>query len=273
MFVVKQQKRSRLSAAYEIAVLIYHSAAREARGTQANAFFGLVLNILMSMVFVVAIYITMTLLGARTSAFRGDFVVFLMAGVMSYMTYNKTMSAVYGAAGPTSAMMLHAPMTTAVAIASSAISALYQQILTSIVMLGGYHVAFKPVEINDPSYAFFMMLAAWAFGIGSGMVLLAIKPWLPKIAPLLMMIVKRVNVFASGKMMVGNMMSFTLLKFFDWNPLFHTIDQMRGAIFINYVPRNSSTEYALTITFALIAIGLMGEFFSRQHASASWGKR
>ncbi len=86
------------------------------------------------------------------------------------------------------------------------------------------------------------------------------------LAPLLLMIVSRINIFASGKMMLGNTLSFTLLKFFDWNPLFHLIDQMRGALFINYMPRNSSISYALWVSTALVAIGLMGEFFSRRNA-------
>jgi ABC-type polysaccharide/polyol phosphate export permease len=105
------------------------------------------------------------------------------------------------------------------------------------------------------------------------MVLLAIKPWAPKLAPMLMMVLTRANIFASGKMMVGNMLSFSLLAMFDWNPLFHIIDQMRGAVFLNYIPRNSSVSYPLWVTLALITLGLMGEFYTRQHVSRSWSAR
>ena len=272
MFRVETKKTGG-SAALGIAELIYHSTVRAARGGYANAMFGLVMNVVQSAFFILTLYVTMTLLGMRSAVLRGDFVVFLISGIMSYMTYNKTMKSVFGAEGPTSPMMLHAPMTTAVAIASAALSALYLQILSTGVILFVYHVAFVPVEIKDPAFAFSMILAAWLFGIGTGMVLLAIKPWAPKFAPLMVMIVSRVNVFASGKMMVGNALSFTLLRFFDWNPLFHIIDQMRGAIFINYIPRNSSLSYAMWASIALIALGLMGEFFTRKHASRSWSAR
>ncbi len=272
MFRVDSKKTGG-SAALAIAELIYHSTVRAARGGHSNAMFGLVMNVVQSAVFIVALYITMTLLGMRSSLLRGDFVVFLISGIMSYMTYNKTMKSVFGAEGPSSPMMQHAPMTTAVAIASAALSSLYLQVLSTGVILFVYHVAFVPVEIKDPVFAFAMILAAWLFGIGTGMVLLAIKPWAPKFAPLMIMIVSRVNVFASGKIMVGNALGFTLLKFFDWNPLFHIIDQMRGAIFINYVPRNSSLSYAIWVSVALIALGLMGEFFTRKHASSSWSAR
>lgn len=273
MFRIERKRNNSLTAAYDIVGLIYHTTVRDARGKEANALFGLIMNIVQSVIFILAIYFSMSLLGAISPLFRGDFVVFLVSGVMSYMTYNKTMKGVYGAAGPTSPMMQHGPMTTAIAITSAALSTLYQQVLTTFVILSGYHLAFKPVSINDPAFAFFMMILAWFFGIATGMCLLAIRPWAPKFAPVLMTIVSRVNVFASGKMMVGNTLSFTLLRLFDWNPLFHTIDQMRGAIFINYVPRNSSVPYVIYVTLAMLAIGLMGEFFSRQHTSASWFKR
>ncbi len=266
-------KKTGGSAAISIAELIYHSTVRAARGSHSNAMFGLVMNVAQSAFFILALYVTMTLLGMRSAVLRGDFVVFLISGIMSYMTYNKTMKSIFGAEGPSSPMMQHAPMTTAVAIASAALSSLYLQILSSGVILFVYHIAFVPVEIKDPAFAFSMILAAWAFGVGTGMVLLAIKPWAPKLAPLLVMIVSRVNVFASGKMMVGNALGFVQLKFFDWNPLFHVIDQMRGAIFINYVPRNSSLSYAIWVSIALIALGLMGEFFTRKHASSSWSAR
>jgi ABC-type polysaccharide/polyol phosphate export permease len=260
-----QTKKTRLTAALDLSELIYHSTVRAAQRGNSNALFGLIMNVVQSAVFIVALYVTMHLLGWQSSALRGDFVMFLIAGVMSYMTYNKTMKAVYGSEGPNSPMMLHSPMTPAVSIASAALSALYLQVLAVWVILFVYHVVFKPVVINEPVLAFAMLLASWFFGIGTGMVLLAIKPWAPKLAPVVLMVVSRVNVFASGKMMVGNALSFTLLKFFDWNPLFHLVDQMRGAIFIDYSPRNSSISYALWVSVALVAIGLMGEFFTRRN--------
>lgn len=60
---------------------------------------------------------------------------------------------------------------------------------------------------------------------------------------------------------------------FDWNPLFHTIDQSRGFIFLNYGPRYTSIDYPVMVALACVMIGLMLEFFTRQHVSASWNKR
>jgi len=74
-------------------------------------------------------------------------------------------------------------------------------------------------------------------------------------------------------MFVANKLPSFILAMFDCNPLFHLIDQARGFTFINYFPRNSNLEYAVYVTIALIVLGLMGEFYTRRHASASWEAR
>lgn len=75
---------------------------------------------------------------------------------------------------------------------------------------------------------------------------------------------------ASGKMFVANTLPPSILVTFDWNPLFHTIDQARGYTFINYFPNNSSPSYPFYVTIACLMLGLMGEFYTRKHASVSW---
>ena len=61
----------------------------------------------------------------------------------------------------------------------------------------------------------------------------------------------------------------SLVGWFDWNPLFHCIDQMRLAVFINYSREVSSIEYPLYFTLAFLIIGLMGEFWLRNNLSQS----
>ena len=71
-------------------------------------------------------------------------------------------------------------------------------------------------------------------------------------------------------MFVANALPPAMLAMFDWNPLFHAIDQARGFTFINYVPRNSSITYAVVVGLILVMIGLMLEFKTRKTASMSW---
>lgn len=269
MFTVETRK-SRLNAALVILELIYHSTVRAIRRGHRNALMGLLSNIFQTVLLIVVFYVMFSLLGLRGNAIRGDFIVYIMSGIFTFMTNVKSMSAVAGSEGPTSAMMLHAPMNTAIAIGSSALAALYIQILSVVVVLGVYHMAFEPVHVEDPISVMGIFILAWLNGVGAGMVFLAIKPWWPGFAGLAQTLYSRVNMIASGKMFVANTLSFTMLNMFDWNPLFHIIDQARGYAFINYNPHNSELAYPIYITIALIMVGLMGEFYTRKRVSLSW---
>ena len=81
---------------------------------------------------------------------------------------------------------------------------------------------------------------------------------------------QRANMIASGKMFVVNTLPTFMMNMFDWNPLFHIIDQTRGFVFINYTPHRTSLEYPYYVGLALLMIGLMAEFYTRQYASSSW---
>lgn len=269
MFRVDQPQNP-FAAGFRLAERIFHSTVRSIRRKQGNAVLGLLKNILQTVIFLAVFYLMMELLGMRGAAIRGDFVLYLMSGVFLYMTHTRAIGAVFGSEGPTSPMMLHAPMNTVIAIASAALGSLYMQVLSMVVVLYVYHVAFTPITIDDPVGAFAMFLLAWFSGVGIGMVFLALKPWFPGLAAILQSIYSRANMLFSGKMFVANAMSFTMLAIFRWNPLFHTIDQARGFVFLNYFPRYTSPWYPLAVTVPLLMIGLMGEFFTRRRASISW---
>jgi ABC-type polysaccharide/polyol phosphate export permease len=251
--------------------LIYHATVRSIRRGSGNALMGLIMNIFQTVLLILTFWVMMSFFGLRGVGLRGDFTLFLMTGVFLYMTNIKAVGAVAGAEGPTSPMMLHAPMSTAVSIASAALASLYVQVLSITVVLYAYHAFFTPITIEDPASAFGMLLLSWAFGVSVGMVLLAARPWWPSAAGIVSTVYSRANMIASGKMTVANTLPFTMMSLFIWNPLFHLIDQCRGYVFLNYNPHYTSYRYAIYVTLALFVIGLMGEFFTRRHASLSWG--
>ncbi|WP_343080353.1 ABC transporter permease [Ostreiculturibacter nitratireducens] len=252
---------------------MYYATVRAIRSGHQNAVVALAQNIVQALVILLMFYLMFQILGQRHSPLRGNFMLYILSGIFLYMTHVKTVTAISGAEGATSAMMQHAPMNTAIAIVSAALSTLYIQFLTILVILFVYHVAFSPIEIEDPVGAFGMLLLAWAYGVGVGMVFMSLKPWFPKFTMIARTIYTRANMIASGKMFVANALSYGMLKMFDWNPLFHAIDQSRGFVFMNYFPRFSSISYAVYVTLVLLAFGLMAEFFTRKHVSLSWHRR
>ncbi|WP_126975302.1 ABC transporter permease [Frigidibacter oleivorans] len=268
----RQTRKTPVMAALEILELIYHSTVRNVRQGHGNAVYGLLLNVFQTALLLLVFYFVMTLIGMRGTAIRGSYFLYMLSGIAVFMAHTKTMAAVAGAGASTSAMQLHGPMTTAVAIASAALGALYLQIVTLVVLIYGYDVMFERVTIDRPIPALGLVLLGWFYGLALGLVLLALRPWAPRGVAILQAIYMRASMFASGKMFVANSLSFTMLQFFDWNPLFHIIDQVRGFVFINYNPHHTNIPYPVWVTLVVLTIGLMGEFYTRRRASASWNK-
>ncbi len=272
----KTAPTNHLSSAVNLLELIYHNTVRSVRKAHGNAFMSIVVSVFQSLLFVMFFYIMFTIMGIKGLALRGDFVIFLLTGIFMFMTHNKAVGAVLGSEGPSSAMLQHAPMNTFVSIVSSMLSVLYIQVVAIFVILFIYDVAMNPyvlTEIVDPAPVMGMLLLSWFSGGAVGMVFLAMKPWLPGLTSTLSNVYKRANMIASGKMFVANSLPMFMVSMFDWNPLFHTIDQARGFAFINYEPRNTNWEYVVYLSLTLLMIGLMGEFYTRKHASASWSAR
>ncbi|MEM8978722.1 MAG: ABC transporter permease [Pseudomonadota bacterium] len=253
--------------------LVYFGVVREVRKSHGNALIGLLMSVLQTLMFVAAFYVMFAVLGMRGAALRGDFLLYIMTGIFMFLVHIKALGAVMGSEGPASPMMKHAPMTTAIAICSAALGSLYTQVLSLSIVLFGYHVVAKPVVIYDPVSAMGMVLLAWFTGASIGMVFLAAKPWAPAFVGIVSQVYIRANMIASGKMFVANMMPGFMLALFDWNPLFHVIDQVRGFTFQNYFPRYSNWEYSVYVAIACVMIGLMGEFYTRKNASLSWSAR
>lgn len=251
--------------------LIFHAAVRHVRRAHGNAIIGLLLNIVQILALLGVMYFLFTFIGLRGVAVRGDYMLYLMSGILMFMMHTKTLGAVAAAESASGPLMRHAPMTSFVAIAAAALGTLYLQVVAGGAVLLFYHAAFTPITIHEPLYALGLLLLAWASGIAVGMIFLAARPWAPDAVDIASTIYQRINLIASGKMFLANTMPSFLLAWFDWNPLFHIIDQGRGAIFLNYNPHYSSLAYPVQVTLACAMIGLMGAHFTRRYASLSWG--
>jgi ABC-type polysaccharide/polyol phosphate export permease len=231
---------------------------------------GLLLNILQTVIFIAVFFLMFWMTGSTGSAIRGDFLLYLMSGILPFMVHTKATSAVVRSDGPASPMMLHRPLNTLIAISAAALSSLYLQLSSALIVLLFYHVLWAHIEIEHFGGALAMLMLSWFSGVAIGMIFLAIRPWFPDFVQVASSIYGRLNMVASGKMFVANTLPGYLLPVFDWNPLFHTIDQTRGYVFVNYNPHFSSPTYALWIGLAFFMVGLMAEHYTRRKASASW---
>jgi ABC-type polysaccharide/polyol phosphate export permease len=274
MFRPQAKRPSGVRTGFEFLELIYHATIRNLRKSHGNAVYGMVMNVIQAAVVLIIFVATFWILGMRSSPIiGGDFILYIMSGVFMFLTHTKAMGAVSGADGPTSPMMMHAPMNPVVSVCAAALAALYQQMFAAGVILLFYHTLWTPIEIHHPVGMLAMFLLSWFSGAAIGLIFYAAKPWQPEFVGILSTIYQRANMIASGKMFVASMLPASRRAWFDWNPLFHTIDQGRGDMFLNYNPRFSSVDYPIKVALVCILIGLMAEFYTRRHASLSWQKR
>ena len=272
MFAKPRHTRSGISDTLAFLEQVYFGTVRGMRKSSGrNAVLGLIGSMMQTVVFITAFYFMFQLLGVRSSPIKGDYMLYIISGIAMFMTHNTAVQAVAGAEGPTSSMMQHAPMNTMIAVCSAALQSLYKQTITIGTILLIYHLAINPVDIFNPIGLAGVFLLSWFTGVAIGMVFLALTPWHPPLTKILLMVYRRVNMLASGKMFVANTLPSFMLAMFDWNPLFHCVDQARGMMFINYSPMHSNLSYPLKVALVAVVLGLMGEFFTRKRASMSWG--
>ena len=262
--------RNKVSSMFGMLAVTYYAIVHNIRGGHRNAVVGIAIRIMQSLILVAVFYVMFQLIGVRTSPIRGDFILYIMSGIFLYMTHVMTVRQIAKAGSPTSAEMLHSPMNTLISIAAAAISMFYQKVIAISVMLLGYHLLINPITIDQPIGAFGMLMLAWFSGVAVGVVFMALTPWMPNFINLVLMLYIRANMIASGKMFLANTLPASKVKLFDWNPLFHTIDQARGFAFLHYTPMNSSIFYPVMLSVVILFFGLLGEFFTRKQASVSW---
>ena len=272
MFAKPRHTRSSISGTLAFLEEVYFGTVRSMRKSSGqNAVLGLIGSMAQTVVFVMAFYFMFQLMGVRTSPIKGDYMLYFISGIAMFMTHNTAVQSVSKAEGPTSGMMQHAPMNTMISVCLAALQSLYQQTITIGTILLIYHLAFNPVDIFNPIGLAGVFLLSWFTGVAIGMVFLALTPWHPPLVNILLMVYRRVNMLASGKMFVANTLPSFMLAMFDWNPLFHCVDQARGIMFINYSPMHSNLSYPPKVPLVAMVLGLMCEFFTPKRASMSWG--
>ena len=268
---VQRRNRNLVQAAFTTLALIYHQTVHTLRQTHANAVIGILITMMQSVLMVAGFLAMYWVMGVKRSPIRGDFLLFIMSGIFMFMAFNGAMAKVSGAGKSTNQMMKHGPLNTAIAMSGAALAALYTNVLSALVLIAIYHMLINPIEIENWRGTLAMLVLAWFSGSALGLVFLSIRTWFPVPGQMISQVFGRANMVASGKMFAANNLPNFMLAMFDWNPLFHIIDQTRGFVFVNYTPHNSSLSYPIYVTLALLMIGLMAEFVTRNSASLSWG--
>ncbi len=268
-----RKNRTLIGAAITFVELLYHSIVRDIRKQSGNAALGFFIAMAQNLVLLAVFALMYTVLGLRTLAIRGDFVIFLLTGIFLFLTHNRAIQSVMKGSSPTDPMNLHTPLNTLIGIAATALSGLYMNTMSIVVILFVVNMLRGSLEFYHPAGLLLPFFFAWASGVAIGMLFLVARPFAPRLVPIVSQMYRRANMVTSGKMLPANYMSAGMVKWFSWNPLFHVIDQSRGEAFVNYTPLRSNMEYPIYFTIVALTFGLMVEAWLRKNMSASWGKR
>jgi len=273
MEIKTRVNRTLFGASMSFMELLFHSIVRSARKSSGNATLGLAISIMQSLLMLAIFFALFTVLGMRSTAIRGDFVIFLLTGIFLFLTHNKAVSSAMGAVTPVGGLTLHTPINSLLNVLASVLSGLYLQVLGFAIILLVVHILRGGLEFYNPAGLIFPFFMAWASGIAIGLMFGVLRPFAPKFIPMVALLYRRANMITSGKMLPANYMSASMITWFDWNPLFHTIDQARGHAFVNYFPRHTNMEYPVYLSLSLVMVAMMIEFWLRKNMSESWGKR
>ncbi|MFS4438338.1 ABC transporter permease [Paracoccaceae bacterium GXU_MW_L88] len=270
MFYAERPK-TLLSAFMSMCEVVYHTAIRHIRRDGGHPVIGLLSQMGQTIMLMVVFFVFYWLIG-RDVPLRGDMAVFLTTGIFLFMLHNKAMRAVIKSGSTTSKMNLHAPMNFLVEIAAASLSIIYLQILAFAIIAFACNVIFGGFPLAHPSRLIVPFLLAWGTGLAFGFIILAFKPLAPRLFDIIAQVHMRANMFTSGKMIPANMIAMIpkfSLSYFLWNPLFHVIDQARGAAFENYFPRYTNLEYPFYFTLFGIGFGIIAVRWADRNMSAS----
>ncbi len=265
---LQAQPKSFFFGTLEFLVLVYHSIVREVRTQSGNATLGILKELVFISTFIAFFYLIFLFLG-RSTAIRGDFMMFLLSGVALLIIHMKAIAAVRSASNATSAVMQHAPMTVILSILAKSFAGLYLHFIAFLIILTALWIFGMDLSVNNPPRLVLPIFLAWASGTSIGLVFLAVKPLAPSVVNIISQLYIRAQMLTSGKIIPAAYMPSQMVDWFDWNPLFHVIDQARLAVFVNYSKEVSSLSYAIWFTIGFLLLGLMGEFWARKNLSKS----
>jgi len=249
-------------------MLVYHSIVRDVRVRSGSAALGILSEVAQIMLFFAMFYLMYQIMG-RSVAIRGDFFLYLLSGIFLLIIHMGALGSVRNAGNSVSPMMMHRPMSVILAVISGALATLFLQIIAIIIILFFLFIFRDGITVYNPKGVVLPFFFAWGSGVGIGMVFRLAGAVAPGPFSIFSRFYVRAQMISSGKFMPAAYLPASMVGWFSWNPLFHAIDQMRLAVFINYSREITNMAYPIYVTIVCLVIGLMGDLWLRDYVSKS----
>jgi hypothetical protein len=238
-------------ASTDAAGLFHRQLMHHIHGGHKHVLVSVIYNVAQTILLVGAFYLFSSLFHMNTGMIRGDLLIFLVTGVFIFNLHIKSAGSVLEVKPGGS-------------FVAASLAGLYTQIYSLIIVLGGYALLGNQIRIHSLSGVGAGMLLSWLSGVGVGLVFRGVRPYSKRLAGFIAQAYGRINMLGSGQMFVANMLPAYVLSYFKWNPLFHIVDQTRGAAFLNYTPWYSDMTFPCIATIAVLVFGLLVDARTRR---------
>ena len=246
--------------------LTYALLVRDLRTEHKNAALGILISISQPLMTGLVFYVFMNLLGGSAAPIRGDDLTFTLIGFILFFMHIRTANAVGGAIRRD--MMNHQRLTPFLMVCVKAMASFYKNVLALLVMIALNYLLRGIYVMQDPLTFVLVVFWCWMGGVAAGLIFMALNRYFTW-GPIVQSTFTRVMFFTSGKFFVASKLPAHFRPFMDWNPLFHLLDQGRGAVFLNYGARTTDMSYAIWVILAVLVIGFLVEHQVRVNYSAS----
>ena len=250
--------------------LIWALTVRALREASGGAIIGVLKGILMAFTFCIAFYLLMSFMGLAGLTVRGDMMVFILIGVGFFFTAKMTMMAAMKAMTGSWALTRHPHLTPVLFVYAESLATLYNWTLAIMTIYIANGLVKGSFDLQEPIMFFPIYFITWLTGVGAGMVMgfgMFYFSWFAMIKRILFKLI----FFSAGKFTNANLIPTDMLWFFYWNPLFHLIDQMRDAAFVNYTARKTNLEYPIFVCLGLLLLGHILHDYMLRHRNEMTG--
>jgi ABC-type polysaccharide/polyol phosphate export permease len=237
-------------------------AARDIKTRYSTDFMGGGWALLAPAAWIGLLVIAFDVLG-RTLPIHTDPISFILSGVIPYLVFRSSISAIARTRGHYRTLMVLAPVTRAhVGTALSLIELINALVLYGLVM-GLNWAATGHFELHSVGQNLAALGLAWLFGFSLGSVfeeLSRVHVVFGRLTPVLL----RPFFMISGVFFTANEVPLNMLGYIDWNPLLHAIELMRESMFASYRSHVMDVPYLLEVNMALLVLAMLMRWFGRE---------
>lgn len=203
------------------------------------------------------ILLIMLIVRSMGGVIRAPFLLYVLTGVSIFLIHNKIIGSFLDA-DSNKPLLPVLSVGNSVLIWGEFLQSVYMQVIVSLIFLTIIIFTTGTFRVADPLLAIWVFMMALAYSVALGALGFALMPLQKRVVKRVFAVYRRLGIIFSGKMIPGNLATGTsIFAFYRINPLFHIIDQFRGAMFENYHPHNSNLAYPFTAICLMLFVALI----------------